>query len=95
MAGIIHRWLNVLEDTARCFCKALQAVDGLRGRRNCDRSLEFTTVYLFYDVLVARERKKERVPFFATSASDLELISHGPLLEFHTPESSHDPGLAA
>lgn len=28
-------------------------------------------------------------------ASDLELISHGPLLEFHTPESSHDPSLAA
>lgn len=28
-------------------------------------------------------------------ASDLELISHGPLLEFHTPESSHDPGPAA
>lgn len=32
---------------------------------------------------------------FIVSASDLELISHGPLLVFHTRESSHDPGLAA
>lgn len=32
---------------------------------------------------------------FTVNASDLELIFHRPLLEFHTPESSHDPGLAA
>ncbi len=75
-----------------CFCKALQAMDGLRGRRNGDRSFEFMTVHLFYGIFVARERERAS---FTVSASDLELISHGPLLEFHTPESSHDPGLAA
>lgn len=32
---------------------------------------------------------------FIVSAIDPELISHGPLLVFHTPESSHDPVLAA
>lgn len=32
---------------------------------------------------------------FAESVSDLKLISHRPVLEFHTPESSHDPGLVA
>lgn len=41
-----------------------------------------------------QEKDRERVSF-TVSASDLELISHGPLLEFHTPECSHDPGLAA
>lgn len=32
---------------------------------------------------------------FIVSAIDPQLISHGPLLVFHTPESSHDPVLAA
>lgn len=35
---------------------------------------------------------QEKVSF---AVSDPELISHRPVLEFHTPESSHDPGLAA
>lgn len=51
---------------------------------------EFMTVRLFYE-----QQRKRVCVCFAASAGDLELISHGPLLEFHTPESSHDPGLAA
>lgn len=67
-------------------------MDGLRGRGSGDRSFEFMTVHLVYGLFVARRRESVS---FTVSASDLELISHGPLLEFHTPESSHDPGLAA
>lgn len=61
-------------------------------------SFEFMTVHLFYELCVAKQKERERERegvSFNVSASDLELISHGPLLEFHTPESSHDPGLAA
>lgn len=51
-------------------------------------------IYSMIYLLSERERERETM-FFIVSASDLELISHGPLLVFHTPESSHDPGLAA
>lgn len=50
--------------------------------------LGFMTVDLVYGLFVVSE-------CLSLCVSDLELISHGPLLEFHTPESSHDPGLAA
>lgn len=61
-------------------------MDGLRRRKSEDRSFEFMTKgYLSQDRASVS---------FTVSVSDLELIPHGPLLEFHTPET-HDSGLAA
>lgn len=53
---------------------------------------QFMTPLVFHELFSYCQRKSMS---FIVSATDPELISHGPLLVFHTPESSHDPVLAA
>lgn len=53
---------------------------------------EFMTPHVLHEPVGCCQRKSMS---FIVSAIDPELMSHGPLLVFHTPESSHDPVLAA
>lgn len=53
---------------------------------------QFVTPHVFHELLCYCQRESMS---FIVSAIDPQLIPHGPLLVFHTPESSHDPVLAA
>lgn len=53
---------------------------------------QFMTPHVFHELFCYCQRKSMS---FIVSATDPELMSHGPLLVFHTPECSHDPVLAA
>lgn len=53
---------------------------------------QFMTPHVFHELFCYCRRKSMS---FIVSTIDPEPISHGPLLVFHTPESSHDPVLAA
>ena len=53
---------------------------------------EFMTPHVLHELFCYCQIKSVS---FIVSPIDLELMSHGPLLVFHTPESSHDPVLAA
>lgn len=68
----------------------LQGIRGFMGHELPGK--QFMTPHVLHELFCYCQRKSMS---FIVSAIDPELMSHGPLLVFHTPESSHDPVLAA